>query len=138
MTDDPIAEIEFEVALLARRATMASTYGQLDRSAYLLLCQIAEHGTRGLKALADEFHLDLSTVSRQAAALEAKGYVQRTPDPSDGRASLFTLTPLGRKQLEETRALRRKVYEQLLADWPQADRKRFAALLARMNRTFLR
>jgi len=30
-----------------------------------------------------------------SATLERAGYVARRPDPSDGRASLFSLTPAG-------------------------------------------
>src|ERR1700730_17701741 len=101
--------IELEMAILARRLTSITAnikVSNLDRSAYLLLHQIASHGSAGVKALADEFHLDISTVSRQAAALEQKGYVYRIPDPLDGRAYSHQITDLGTKELNEYKRVR--------------------------------
>lgn len=91
--DDTLGRIEYEIAILVRRATLTSKkLGGMDRSAYLLLRQLNEHGPVGVKTLADEFHLDISTVSRQAAALASKGYVERLSDPADGRATNFKIT----------------------------------------------
>ena len=44
--------------------------------------------------------------SRQLAVLERLGYVERRPDPQDGRASLLRLTAAGADALAATRALR--------------------------------
>lgn len=133
-----VGRIESEVAILVRRATSISTrLGQLERSAYLLLLQLAEHGPRGVKALADEFRLDISTVSRQTSALESKGLVERSPDPEDGRASYLRITETGRLQLEETRQARYARYSKLLDGWSAADMERFGEMLARFNRTFI-
>ncbi|WJH33796.1 MarR family transcriptional regulator [Paenibacillus sp. CC-CFT747] len=63
----------------------------MDRSSYTLLTQLSQKGgPAGVKALADEFRLDVSTVSRQTTLLEAKGYVKRVPDPEDGRSSFLS------------------------------------------------
>ncbi|MGZ4135559.1 MAG: MarR family winged helix-turn-helix transcriptional regulator [Tumebacillaceae bacterium] len=90
--------LEYELAILVRRITSMANekkFGNLDRSAYLLLHKITAHSSAGVKMLAEELKLDISTVSRQLAALEQKGYVHRTPDPTDGRALLFQITELG-------------------------------------------
>ncbi|MEK0313573.1 MarR family winged helix-turn-helix transcriptional regulator [Cohnella sp. 56] len=132
--------IEFEIALLTRRLTSISTsgkFGQLDRSAYLLLGQIQSHGSVGVKALAEEFHLDISTVSRQTSALEQKGYVYKTPDPDDGRASFYRLTEEGLRSLEESKRQRQERIDLLLKDWTEEERVRLGELLAKFNRTYL-
>lgn len=101
MKEQSLETIEFELAVLVRHITSIASNKKnwtLDRSAYLLLHQIFAHGSAGVKALADEFRLDISTVSRQAAALEQKGYVCRIPDPLDGRAFSFQITDLGKKR----------------------------------------
>ncbi|WP_241254387.1 MarR family transcriptional regulator [Brevibacillus sp. SYP-B805] len=134
---DIIGLIEYEVAILVRRAVAAGNVGSLDRSAYLLLRQLEMQGPVGVKALADEFRLDISTVSRQTAALEAKGLVQRLPNPEDGRASLFQITDEGMRQLTETRTARKNRYSLLLKDWSDEDRRKLGGLLARLNRTFI-
>ncbi|WP_379304226.1 MarR family winged helix-turn-helix transcriptional regulator [Paenibacillus sp. GCM10027628] len=138
--DKDLKAIDYEMAMLIRRATSAAIdkkLGNLERSHYLLLYQLAENGAMGVKALADAFHLDISTASRQAAALEAKGYVERLPDPEDGRASFFRLTALGAKELQDTKAIRLNRINLLLQDWSTEDRQKLVELLGRFNRTFI-
>lgn len=139
MKDKNLVEsINYEMAILVRRGTSTvKKLGNLERSHYLLLQHLSDFGAIGVKALADEFHLDVSTISRQAAALEAKGYIQRSPDPEDRRASFFELTELGKRELEDTRQIRINRYHRLLADWSHEDREKFAELLVRFNRTFV-
>ncbi|UQZ35636.1 MarR family transcriptional regulator [Paenibacillus sp. PK3_47] len=136
MNKPPIEIIELEMALLSRRLTSMSTYkkiGTLDHSAYLLLNQIASHGSAGVKALSDEFRLDISTVSRQAAALEQKGYVSRVPDPNDGRAYTLQISRLGLETLNENVRLRKEQLGKVLEDWSGEERERFGQLLQKLN-----
>jgi DNA-binding MarR family transcriptional regulator len=132
--------IELEMAILVRRInsiTSDKRVGNLDRSAYLLLHQISTHGSAGVKTLADEFHLDISTVSRQAAALEHKGYITRVPDPLDGRAYSLQITELGTKELIETKQARLARIKELLRGWPEEECVTFGNLLTKFNRTFV-
>jgi DNA-binding MarR family transcriptional regulator len=131
--------IELEMAILVRRITSISShkkFGNLDRSAYLLLHQISAHGSAGVKALSDEFHLDISTVSRQAAALELKGYVYKIPDPLDGRAYSFQITDSGTKELIAYKQARTARIMELLEDWTDEECLKFGQLLKKFNRTF--
>lgn len=140
MTDDPFESIEFELAILLRRFTSLTTskkIGTLERSAYLLLHEITVHGPGGVKALADEFHLDISTVSRQASALEQKGYVYRIPDPLDRRAYSLQITELGTKEFNNyTKALLLKMRE-TLKSWSDEERNMFGQLLRKYNSSLL-
>lgn len=129
--------IELEMAILIRRVTSnitSSKFGTLDRSAYLLLHQIHAHGSAGVRALADEFHLDISTVSRQAAALEQKGYVIRSPDPSDKRAFALQITEFGIRELQATKQARLERVTELLKDWSEEECVLFGELLKKFNR----
>lgn len=135
---DVLDIIDTELAMLVRRATSFSndkTLGRMDRSAYLLLNKIIERPNVGVRALADEFHLDISTVSRQISALEHKGYVSRTPDPSDGRAYFFEVTESGQRDLTEYKQARLARITQRLSGWSDEDRILFGELLAKFNRT---
>jgi DNA-binding MarR family transcriptional regulator len=139
MEEQSLETIELEVTILVRYLTSIASskeIGTLDRSAYLLLRQISAHGSAGVKALADEFHLDISTVSRQAAALEQKGYVYRIPDPLDGRAFSLQITELGAKELAESKQTRVARVTEKLKDWSEEERQRFGPLLRKFNRTF--
>ncbi|OKP87512.1 MarR family transcriptional regulator [Paenibacillus helianthi] len=136
MMDHSIDVIELEMAILVRRLVSMTTYrkiGNLDRSAYLLLHQIASHGSAGVKALSDEFHLDISTVSRQAAALEQKGYVKRIPDPVDGRAYSLEMTDMGEEVLNENKQARQESIGKMLSAWSDGERVIFGELLRKFN-----
>jgi len=137
MYEDTLDMIETELTILIRR-NQSITYkkvGALERSAYLLLHQIASQGAAGVKALAGEFNLDNSTISRQAAALEQKGYVYKIPDPQDGRAYSFQITEQGMKILHETKQLRMKKVAEILKYWSDPEREMFGELLNKYNRS---
>lgn len=141
MDDKSLETIELEMAVLYRRITTVTASrknGNLDRSAYLLLHRIGVHGAIGVKSLADEFQLDISTVSRQAAALEQKGYVRRIPDPADRRAFFMEITELGAKEYADYKTSRLARIRELLADWPEEETETFAVLLQKFNRALLK
>jgi DNA-binding MarR family transcriptional regulator len=141
MDERSLETIGMELAILHRRLASFTTYrkkiGNLDHSAYLLLEQITTYGSAGVKALADEFHLDISTVSRQATTLEKKGYVCRIPDPVDRRAYSLQITALGTTELNEYKRLRMLKMAELLHNWSDTERKMFGELLNKFNRTFI-
>jgi len=105
----------------------------LERPAFVLLSRVAVDGPFRLSALATDVTLDLSTVSRQVAALENAGLVRRLQDPSDKRASLVEATELGHEVFAENRDRWVAAWEELLADWTAPERRQFAALFTRLN-----
>ncbi|WP_418276098.1 MarR family winged helix-turn-helix transcriptional regulator [Isoptericola jiangsuensis] len=138
--DDVLARLELELAQLLRRAERSGAAARrrsglhdLDRSGYLLLHTLHDDGPQHVRTLADRLGLDGSTVTRQVAALERAGHVERARDPHDGRAVVVTPTPDGRRALAARRADRRELYARVLDGWSDRDRERLATLLARLN-----
>jgi len=86
-----------------------------------------------LKDLAVRCALDPSTVSRAVAALVRSGLVARTADPADGRASVLTVTPLGRQALDEFNRLADERLAGALRHWSPEDIAVLAALLRRFS-----
>jgi DNA-binding MarR family transcriptional regulator len=105
----------------------------LERGSYLLLGQLASDGPRRLSAVAGDACLDLSTVSRQVASLEAAGLVSRATDPTDRRAILVEVTQAGHEVLGHNREKRQAALRELLAEWAPAERAEFARLFGRFN-----
>ena len=133
---DPIEVVAHETAVLIRRAESARKGAQtLDRSAYLLLDAIAARSPLALGSLAERFQLDISTVSRQAARLEAGNLVTRVADPEDGRVCLLAITELGVHRLRSAREARRALFAELLEDWSLDERRVLGACLAKLNRS---
>jgi len=139
MNDRSVEMIDIELSVLIRRVTSASRkIGHLDRSAYLLLHRIISQGPAGVKTLAEESHLDISTISRQTAALEQKGYVARIPDLVDKRAYTLEITDLGRKEFADHKKLRFSAIKEALKEWPETEQQLFGNLLKKYNQASLK
>jgi DNA-binding MarR family transcriptional regulator len=134
-----IDHIEREIAIFVRRAEATRIahlkYKEFDRSTYLLLLKLEEKGPMGIKALADAFQLDISTLSRQTVTMESKGYVVRKSSPTDGRVNLLEITELGCAQLHEVTESRQEFYTTLLSDWSTQECQQFGELLEKFNQT---
>ncbi|SEN53638.1 MarR family winged helix-turn-helix transcriptional regulator [Paenibacillus sp. OV219] len=131
--------LQQEMAIFIRRAEAARiaylSEHDCDRSTYLLLQHLKKNGPVGMKALSTSLQLDISTASRQIAALETKGFVERTSDPKDARVSLLQLSDSGSSFLLRAKELRHQFYTLLLEDWSQAECEQFGHLLQKFNQT---
>lgn len=140
MDENSLEIIELELAILIRRTTSVTTnknLWKLDRAAYLLLRRIASKGAVGVKVLAGEFQLDISTVSRQAAALEQKGYLYKIPDPLDGRAYSFEITEQGKKELHDHMQARLERIAEVIKEWPEEECQLFGQFLRKFNHALI-
>jgi DNA-binding MarR family transcriptional regulator len=131
-------KIEQQVTRLLRRVQrihLSTSSGgvYLERSAYGILCQLADEGPQRLGTLASTFGLDPSTITRQVKALEDAGLAARTTDTTDRRASILDLTPDGRQILDTTRQHRRARMESVTDDWTYEERVEFGRLLEKFN-----
>ncbi len=135
--------VERELALLLRRArSMALLFASrvhpgLDLGSYATLFLLDECGLLRGSEVGGRFGLDRSTVSRQLSRLIELGLVERTPDPTDGRAHLVGITASGHERLFAVREARRREFRRYLDGWAEADVAEFARLLALFNRTSL-
>jgi DNA-binding MarR family transcriptional regulator len=99
-------------------------YGDVTRAQARLLAGIDVHGTR-LVVLADRARIPKQTALALVNRLEAAGYVERAPDPSDGRAQLIRLTAHGQSLLPLAMAEEARIE----ADWQaQLGTRRMKAL----------
>ena len=136
--DSANRKVEQQMTVLLRRVQrihLSTSSGDLnvERSAYGIMCQLADEGPQRLGALATAFGLDPSTITRQVQALEEAGLAARQTDPSDRRASILDLTANGREVLDRTRNFRRTRFHQAMEDWPDNDRAEFGRLLEQFN-----
>jgi DNA-binding MarR family transcriptional regulator len=131
-------QIEQQLTMLLRRVQRIHVSTQvgdvaLERSAYGIMCKLADEGPHRLGALASAFGLDPSTITRQVQALEEIGLAARQSDPKDRRASILDLSDTGRQVLEQTREHRRAVLQQVISDWSRGDLDEFGRLLKEFN-----
>jgi DNA-binding MarR family transcriptional regulator len=112
------------------KAQAPRKHPQVDPMAYPLLFNLQREPMR-VSALADAVHVDVSTVSRQVSTLVELGFVERGPDPDDGRAQALSVTAEGTALLVAIRESRDRWLQQLLADWSDDDVRHFSDHLAR-------
>jgi DNA-binding MarR family transcriptional regulator len=73
-----------------------------------------DNGSR-LTDLAERAMMTKQSVGEVTSDLERLGYVERVPDPDDGRAKLIQLTPKGR----EAYAIGQRLIDEVERDWAQ-------------------
>jgi DNA-binding MarR family transcriptional regulator len=83
-----------------------------------LLLAVLDHQPVRIGQLADLLRLAPNTVSGLVQALVESGLVERSPDPSDRRVAVVTLTPAGRAKL---------------AGWEQAHQRRIGDALDQLS-----
>jgi DNA-binding MarR family transcriptional regulator len=105
----------------------------LDAAAFGLLLTLVGCGPRRQGELAELCLLDPSTVSRHVAQLARAGYVQRRPDPHDGRAVQLVATDEGTALAREIGRRRQSMIAKALSRWAPEDLEHLVALLARLN-----
>lgn len=101
-------------------------------SARAMLIPLVKHGPLRGRDLSESLRLDQSTVSRHLAVLETDGLVERSADPSDGRAFVVSATPAGREVAIAMLRDRVAQFADLLAQWPERDRRAFVRLAGRL------
>jgi DNA-binding MarR family transcriptional regulator len=126
LTRDPALAInELVSAGLAQRgfADFRPAHGTIGQ-------HIADRGSR-VTELAQLAQVSKPTVVYLVNDLERLGYVERVPDPTDGRAKLVCLTERGARAQREAR----EIVAQIEQDWSRAlGRRDFAALRTLLER----
>jgi DNA-binding MarR family transcriptional regulator len=136
---DMVDVVETEFTWLARTiesmARRSSLYDGMDRASYLILRTLSEGGPASVNALAERLGVDGSTVTRQTAAMEARGLIEREPDRTDRRASIVTMTDAGRARMNQVRRLRQEQLSALFEAWGSDDLSDLGRILRRLNET---
>lgn len=120
MTDeiDPeqvAAALALSVGLLRRRLRSAPVDGELTLPESAALSRLDRGGPTTAAALARTEQITPQSMGVTLAALEARGLIERAPDPEDGRRVILTLTETGRAVLRDRRSARTRQLAQALA-----------------------
>jgi DNA-binding MarR family transcriptional regulator len=95
-------ELRVVIARL-QRLLRSKSQTMITASQASALVRIEEDGPFRLSSLADTEGIAVPTMSKIVDVLEASGFIERIPDPADGRASLIQLREEGRVLLDEAR-----------------------------------
>jgi DNA-binding MarR family transcriptional regulator len=120
----------------AKARLLAAAGDDVESAGQVLLQAVAAEGPMRASALAASVQADLSTVSRQVAALVGRGLLERQADQHDGRACLLAVTDTGRAVAAEHERSRQAFFDQVLAGWSTEEMRQFARQLERFTTAY--
>lgn len=99
---------------------------------FSILAALEEFGPASQVAIGQRCGIDRSDMHAMVIELADQRLVVRTPDPGDRRRNIVTITPAGKKRLEELDTALSGVQEALLGALSAEERDRLAGLLTRL------
>ncbi len=101
----------------------------LSVSSMSALATVADHGPLRAGELAGREGIQPATLTRIIKVLTDNGFIDRIPDPQDGRASLISLTHKGSETLTEARRRRAAALEARANNLSSHQRRQLAAAI---------
>ena len=98
-----------------------------------LLRAVVEAGEIRASDLASVLFVTKTSISRYVNEMLDEGLLTQRRDPSDGRATLLSVSTAGRKELAAREARRSAVLRELCREWPRGDVATLTKLLQRLN-----
>ncbi|WP_125131272.1 winged helix DNA-binding protein [Microbacterium sp. 10M-3C3] len=110
---------------------LAKTGESIDQQSHQTLRHLLAWGPMRPTVLSEVLATGASHVSKIVRRLEGDGLVERTTDPTDGRATLIRLTDAGEEAARGVYALGDRMIAEVLEGWSAADIRRYTALTKR-------
>jgi DNA-binding MarR family transcriptional regulator len=112
------------------RATNAPGHSPLEIE---LLRAIVEAGEIRASDLASRLFVTKTSISRYVNDMLKEGLLRQRRDPSDGRATLLSVSAAGQREFEEREQRRSAMLREICKDWSTTDVAKLTALMQRFN-----
>jgi len=86
-------------------------------AAVAVLGKVIDDGPLRMSDLATAGRIHPAALTRQVQALEAEGYIERSPDPTDGRAQVVRVTAAGRTAHRRVQQANDAIMAEQLSHW---------------------
>jgi len=104
--EEVAAALYLSVGLFKRRLRQKPVDGELSLPESSALRRLERGGPATVTALAKAEQISVQSIGATLSALEARGLIQRDPDPADGRRSVMSVTEAGLATLNDKRNAR--------------------------------
>ena len=126
MTGDPdphdvAAALRVSIGLLLRQMRQVRVAGELTVPETSALARLDRGGPATSSALARLEQISPQSMGATLSELEARGFVKRQPDPTDGRRILLSISAAGRRELNRRRNARVEQLAKGLADFTEPE-----------------
>ena len=125
-TEDVARALLLCVGLLRRRLRQMPVAGALSVPETAALGRLDRGGPAAAADLARQEQISPQSMGATLSELEARGLVNRQPDPDDGRRILLSISAAGRRELNRRRNARVEQLAQGLTDFTEAELKQLA------------
>ncbi len=110
---------------------LAKSGAEVDQASHAALRHLAAWGPMRPTAMSDVLGTGASHVSKIVGRLEDSGLVSRSTDPSDGRATLISLTEAGEEAARGVYELGDRMINEVLEGWSPEDVAAYTSLTQR-------
>ena len=114
--DGVAAALLASVSMLVRRIRQVPVEGGLTMPERQALSQLDRYGPATSSELARQAQITAQAMGATLGALQARGLIERRPDPQDGRRVILTVTDAGLQQLRDKRNARAELVAGALSD----------------------
>jgi DNA-binding MarR family transcriptional regulator len=105
-TEKIASELLVSIGLLVRRVRQVQSEGELTIPETSALARLDRGGPATSSALAKLEQISPQSMGATLNALEVRGFIDRCPDPTDGRQVVMSLTDAGAQVLRQRRSAR--------------------------------
>lgn len=133
-TQAAAAELRAALGVLYRRIRQTRAVGDLTLPESSALSRLDVHGPTTAAQLARLEQVSPQSIGTTLQSLEARGLVQRAPDPDDGRRVILSLTAAGEETLRSKRTARTEQLTRALEALSEEDRAQLIAVLPVLGR----
>src|ERR1022692_3212014 len=113
--NDVAGALQVSIGLLRRRLRQVQAEGELTLPETSALARLDRGGPSTSAALAKLEQISPQSMGATLGSLEARGLVERRPDPEDGRQAIMSLTEAGLQALRNKRNARTEQLARALA-----------------------
>lgn len=98
-----------------------------------VLTMLRQHGDMTMSELTELLAVDISVTSRHVAYVAERGWIERTPNPTDGRSRILCLTDAGRDLLDVASRQIEELIADRLSGWEDGDVHELIRLLTNLR-----
>ncbi|WP_378833067.1 MarR family winged helix-turn-helix transcriptional regulator [Nocardioides sp. YIM B13467] len=98
-----------------------------------VLTMLRRHGDMTMSELTELLAVDISVTSRHVACVADQGWIERSPNPADGRSRILRLTDAGRDLLDNASHQLTDLIADRLSGWDESDVHELVRLVTKLR-----
>jgi DNA-binding MarR family transcriptional regulator len=124
---------QFSEVGAVRKGLVRNLPPELSAGSAGVLTMLRQHGDMTMSELTELLAVDISVTSRHVAYVADHGWIERSPNPADGRSRILRLTDAGRELLDTASRRVADLVADRLSDWDDSDVQELIRLITKLR-----